>query len=35
VVVKDSGIAQTLEWMRDVVRRNIDNGHLATGNKAI
>lgn len=35
VVVKDSGIAKTLEWMRAVIRRNIHNGHLATGNNAI
>jgi hypothetical protein len=35
VVVKDSGISKTLEWMRDVLNRNIEQGHLATGNKAI
>lgn len=35
VVVKDSGIAKTMEWMQDVLRRNIAQGYLATGNKAI
>lgn len=28
VVVKDSGILETLEWMREVVDRNIRDGHL-------
>ena len=28
VVVKDSGIAETLEWMRTVLNRNIREGHL-------
>jgi len=28
VVVKDSGILKTLEWMRNVVTRNIEDGHL-------
>lgn len=28
VVVKDSGIVETLEWMRDIVDRNIAGGHL-------
>ncbi len=27
-VVKDSGIRKTIEWMRDVVRRNIDEGYF-------
>jgi len=35
VVAKDAGIAETIQWMRTVVRRNIDNGHLATGNNTI
>lgn len=35
VVVKDSGIIKTLEWMRDVLNRNIAQGHFATGNRAI
>lgn len=35
VVVKDSGIIETLEWMRDVLNRNIVQGYFATGNKAI
>jgi hypothetical protein len=30
VVVKDSGILKTLEWMRDVLDRNIKEGHLPT-----
>lgn len=29
VVTKDSGIIKTLEWMREVVNRNLQNGHLA------
>ena len=33
VVVKDSGILKTLEWMRDVVNRNIATGHLPAENK--
>jgi hypothetical protein len=28
VVVKDAGISATLEWMRDLVNRNITAGHL-------
>lgn len=35
VVVKDSGISKTLEWMRDVLNRNIEQGQFPTGNKAI
>lgn len=35
VVVKDSGIFRTLEWMRDVLNRNIEQGHFLTGNRAI
>lgn len=35
VVVKDSGITKTLEWMRDVLNRNSARGHFATGNRAI
>jgi hypothetical protein len=31
VVVKDSGIRKTLEWMHDVLNRNIAEGHFATG----
>jgi len=34
VVVRDSGIRKTLEWMRDVLRRNIDEGHFAAENNA-
>lgn len=34
VVVKDSGIRKTLEWMRDVLRRNIDEGHFTAENSA-
>lgn len=34
VVVKDSGILETLEWMRQVLNRNIQAGHLPTENKA-
>jgi len=33
VVVKDSGIAKTLEWMQCVVKRNIAEGHLSAPNK--
>ncbi len=33
VVVKDAGIAETLEWMRDVLKRNEDLGHLPPANK--
>lgn len=28
VVVKDSGILKTLEWMQDVINRNISEGHI-------
>ena len=35
VVVKDSGIGKTLEWMRDVLKRNIEQCHFSTGNRAI
>lgn len=34
VVVKDSGILETLKWMRRVLNRNIQAGHLPTENKA-
>ena len=34
VVVKDSGILETLEWMREVLNRNIQEGHLPTGKSA-
>ncbi len=34
VVVKDSGILETLEWMRKVLNRNIREGHLPAENKA-
>ncbi len=34
VVVKDSGIEKTLEWMRDVLHRNIDSGHFSAENRA-
>lgn len=30
VVVKDSGISETLEWMREVLNRNIEGGYLTT-----
>lgn len=32
VVVKDSGIIETLEWMHEVVQRNIDDGHFTPAN---
>jgi len=35
VVVKDSGIRKTLEWMREVLRRNIEEGHFTLENSAI
>lgn len=35
VVVKDSGILKTLEWMRDVVRRNIVEGYLPAETKPV
>jgi hypothetical protein len=34
VVVKDSGIRETLEWMRDVLRRNVEDGHFPAENNA-
>lgn len=34
VVVKDSGITNTLEWMRKVVDKNIAEGHLPASNNA-
>jgi hypothetical protein len=33
VVVKDSGVAETLEWMREVLKRNEDEGHYPVANK--
>jgi len=35
VVVKDSGINQTLEWMRTVLNRNIERGYLPMGNRVL
>ena len=32
VVVKDAGILETLEWMRDILARNIAAGHLPASN---
>nr|ADZ31428.3 PflMI [Pseudomonas fluorescens] len=32
VVVKDSGIIETLQWMYEVVHRNINDGHFAPEN---
>ena len=34
VVVKDSGILETLEWMREILNRNIQEGHLPTEKSA-
>lgn len=34
VVVKDSGIQETIEWMRSVLNRNIDLGYLPAKDKA-
>lgn len=34
MVVKDSGIAETLEWMRRVVKRNEDSDYLTPANKS-
>jgi len=33
VVVKDAGINQTLEWMRETLNRNIAEGYIAAANK--
>lgn len=35
VVVKDSGIMKTLQWMCAVLKRNMEEGHFPAGNKAI
>jgi ribosomal protein L34 len=35
VVVKDAGIIPTLEWMREIVSRNIADGHISAENKPI
>ena len=34
VVVKDSGIIETLQWMREVLSRNVQFGHLPEENKS-
>jgi hypothetical protein len=34
VVVKDAGILQTLEWMNDVLQRNVSGGYFPATNKA-
>lgn len=34
VVVKDSGIAETLRWMQSVIARNTTEGYLASENRA-
>lgn len=34
VVVKDTGILETLEWMRGILDRNIAEGHLPASNNA-
>ncbi|MFM5946888.1 MAG: BstXI family restriction endonuclease, partial [Dolichospermum sp.] len=34
VVVKDSGITETIEWMYRVVKVNIDNGYFTPENKS-
>jgi hypothetical protein len=35
VVTKDSGIVKTIEWMRDVINRNVQQGHFPAWNSAI
>jgi len=35
VVIKDSGIAETLKWMQSVLQRNIDSGYISASNKPI
>lgn len=35
VVVKDSGILETLRWMKKVVNRNVDEGHFPDANNVI
>ena len=35
VVTKDSGIVRTIEWMRDVINRNIQQGHFPAWNSPI
>jgi hypothetical protein len=35
VVVKDAGIIPTLEWMREIVSRNIADGHISAEIKPI
>ncbi|MCI0451706.1 MAG: BstXI family restriction endonuclease [Candidatus Latescibacteria bacterium] len=32
VVVKDSGVTETLRWMREIIDRNIRDGHLPASN---
>lgn len=34
VVVKDSGILETLQWMHDLLQRNIRDGHFPAANNA-
>jgi hypothetical protein len=34
VVVKDSGILETLDWMSQVLNRNIQEGHLPAAKRA-
>lgn len=34
VVMKDSNVAKTLEWMRGVIKRNEDEGHLPAENNS-
>lgn len=34
VVTKDSGVAETLEWMRAVIKRNEEQGHLQAENNS-
>ena len=33
IVVKDAGIRETLEWMRDILYRNVAEGHLPAENR--
>jgi hypothetical protein len=35
VVTRDTGISETLRWMSEVLKRNIESGHFAFANKGI
>jgi hypothetical protein len=35
VVVKDSGVIETLQWMHDILQRNMNDGHFSPNTSSL